>query len=111
MALGSTQPLTEMSIGNLPWGKGRPALKAKMWEPKRLTRLWASEACLSFINYEALHAYFLSLRSNILFSTLLSDTSNGRSSAVCGLYKNAKNFCVYRVEWQNNMRDELENIL
>jgi hypothetical protein len=25
MALESTQPLTEMSIGNLPEGKGRPA--------------------------------------------------------------------------------------
>jgi hypothetical protein len=28
MALGSTQPLTEMSTRNLPGGKGRPALKA-----------------------------------------------------------------------------------
>jgi hypothetical protein len=27
MALGSTQPLTEMSTRNLPGGKGRPALK------------------------------------------------------------------------------------
>jgi hypothetical protein len=27
MALGSTEPLTEMSTGNLPEGKGRPALK------------------------------------------------------------------------------------
>jgi hypothetical protein len=27
MALGSTQPLTEMSISNLPGGKGRPARK------------------------------------------------------------------------------------
>jgi hypothetical protein len=26
-ALGSTQPLTEMSTGNLPGGKGRPARK------------------------------------------------------------------------------------
>jgi hypothetical protein len=25
MALGSTQPLTEISTGNLPGGKGRPA--------------------------------------------------------------------------------------
>jgi hypothetical protein len=49
MALGSTQPLTEMSTRNLPGGKGRPELKAdkliaicetivkKMWEPRRLT--------------------------------------------------------------------------
>jgi hypothetical protein len=28
MALGSTQPLTEMSTMKLPGGKGRPALKA-----------------------------------------------------------------------------------
>jgi hypothetical protein len=28
IALGSTQPLTEMSTGNLPGGKGRPARKA-----------------------------------------------------------------------------------
>jgi hypothetical protein len=28
MALGSTKPLTEMSIRNLPAGKGRPARKA-----------------------------------------------------------------------------------
>jgi hypothetical protein len=48
MALGSTQPLTEMSTGNLPGGKGRPAhnvgnhsaiceqIIRKMWEPRRL---------------------------------------------------------------------------
>jgi hypothetical protein len=28
MALGSTQPLTEMSIRNLPGGKGRPTREA-----------------------------------------------------------------------------------
>jgi hypothetical protein len=49
MAMGSTQPLTEMSTRNLPRGKGRPAREAdkltaiceptvqKMWEPRRLT--------------------------------------------------------------------------
>jgi hypothetical protein len=57
MALGSTQPLTEMSTSNLPGGKGRPVRNAnkhtaicqpivyKMWEPRRLTTLWASKAC------------------------------------------------------------------
>jgi hypothetical protein len=51
MALGSTQPLTEMSTRNLPGGKVRPAREAdnltaicepivyKMWEPRRLTTL------------------------------------------------------------------------
>jgi hypothetical protein len=57
MALGSTQPLTEMSTRNLPGGKGRPAREPdnltaicettvyKMWEPRRLTTLWAFTAC------------------------------------------------------------------
>jgi hypothetical protein len=52
MALGSTQPLTEMSVRDLLGRKGRPAHKAedltsicepnvyKMWEPRRLTTLW-----------------------------------------------------------------------
>jgi hypothetical protein len=30
MAMGSTQPLTEMSTRNLPGGKGRPARKADL---------------------------------------------------------------------------------
>jgi hypothetical protein len=57
MALGSTQSLTEMSARNLPGGKRRPVSKAdnltaiceptvqKMWEPRRLTTLWASTPC------------------------------------------------------------------
>jgi hypothetical protein len=57
MALGSTQPLTEMSTRDIPAGKGRRARGAdnltaickpivkKMWEPRRLTTLWAFTAC------------------------------------------------------------------
>jgi hypothetical protein len=57
MALGSTQPLTEMSARNIPGGKERPAHKAdnltaicepigyKLWEPQHLTTLWVSTAC------------------------------------------------------------------
>jgi hypothetical protein len=57
IALGSTQPRTEMSTRNIPGGKGRPAHKAgnftaiceptvfKMWGPRRLTTLWTSTAC------------------------------------------------------------------
>jgi hypothetical protein len=57
MALGLTQPLTEISTRNLPGGKGRPARKAhnftaicepiveKMWDPRPLTTLWAFTAC------------------------------------------------------------------
>jgi hypothetical protein len=56
MALGSTQPLTEMSTRNIPGGEGRQARKAhsltdicepivyKMWEPQHLTALWVSTA-------------------------------------------------------------------
>jgi hypothetical protein len=57
MALGSTQPLIEMSTRNLPGRKEQPARKAdsltaicepivyKMWEPRRLTTLWPFTAC------------------------------------------------------------------
>jgi hypothetical protein len=57
VALGSTQPLTEMSTRNLPGGKGWLARKVdnrtaiceliveKMWEPQCLTTLWALMAC------------------------------------------------------------------
>jgi hypothetical protein len=46
MSQGSTQPLTEMSTRNLPGGKRRPVHKAdKMWQPRRLTTLWASTVC------------------------------------------------------------------
>jgi hypothetical protein len=57
MALGSTQPLTEMGTRNRAGGKGRPAREAdnltaiyepivqKMWEPRRLTTPWAFTAC------------------------------------------------------------------
>jgi hypothetical protein len=56
MVLGLTKPITEVSTRNLPGGKARPAHKAdnliaiyeptvyKMWEPGRLTTLWASTA-------------------------------------------------------------------
>jgi hypothetical protein len=61
MALGSTQPLTEMSTRNLPGGKGRPAHKTdnftaiyepivyKMWEPRRLRTLWAFTAWVTVL--------------------------------------------------------------
>jgi hypothetical protein len=58
MALGSTQPLVEISTRNLPGAKGGlPERKVdsltaicepivyKVWEPRRLTTLWASTAC------------------------------------------------------------------
>jgi hypothetical protein len=63
MAPGSTQPLTEMSTRNVPGGKGRPAPEAdsvtaiveKIWDPRRLTALWAFRAC-----YSLLQAYYKS---------------------------------------------------
>jgi hypothetical protein len=57
MAMGLTQPLTEMSTRNLPGGIGRPPRKADnltaifeptfkvMWDSQRLTTLWALTAC------------------------------------------------------------------
>jgi hypothetical protein len=60
MALGSTQPLTEMSTRNVPGGKGRPTRKAenltaicesivwKMWETRRFTTLWPSMTCYRY---------------------------------------------------------------
>jgi hypothetical protein len=57
MALGLTQPLTEMTTRRLRGHKGRPLRKAdnfivicrpivkKMWDPRRLTTLWTSTAC------------------------------------------------------------------
>jgi hypothetical protein len=67
MALGATQPLTEMSIRNLPGGKGRPAREAdnlatiyepivwKMWKPRHLTNLSASTACYRDKNYAVIY--------------------------------------------------------
>jgi hypothetical protein len=46
MALGSTQPLTEMSTRNLPGGNGWPANNLTViCEPPRLTVLWVPTAC------------------------------------------------------------------
>jgi hypothetical protein len=57
MALGWTQPLTEMSTRNFPGGKKRPVPRAdnlaaiygaeclKMWEPQPLAILRTSTAC------------------------------------------------------------------
>jgi hypothetical protein len=53
MALGSTQPLTEMSTRNIFWGQGWPVLKADnfttilcrfhvIWKPEIPRTLWAT---------------------------------------------------------------------
>jgi hypothetical protein len=69
MALGSTQPLTEISIRNIPGAKRWQARKAdnltaicesivqKMWEPRRLTTLWASTA-----SYRDRFTFYFALR-------------------------------------------------
>jgi hypothetical protein len=46
-ASGRLSLLTEMSIRNLPGGKGRPVRKADKitWESRRLTALWAFTTC------------------------------------------------------------------
>jgi hypothetical protein len=78
MALGSTQPLTEMSTRNLLVDKERPAREAdnltaiceptvhKMWEPRRLTTLWAFTACF---------------RDSFTFSFYLTSRSSGQDSS------------------------------
>jgi hypothetical protein len=74
MSVWSTQPLTEMSTRSIPggWGKGRTAFKAdnvavvyestvyKMWDPRRLTTLWASMVCSmgSFTYLPYLYIYY-----------------------------------------------------
>jgi hypothetical protein len=82
-ALGSTQPLAEMSTRNFPGGKGRPACKAdnlagihvptvqKMWEPRCLTTLCASTTCYmdSFIYINGLRTFYTS-RTNPRFPEL-----------------------------------------
>jgi hypothetical protein len=47
MALGWTKPLTEMSTRNLSDNLTAicDPIVWKMWEPQRLTTLWASTAC------------------------------------------------------------------
>jgi hypothetical protein len=68
----SIDPITEMSIRNLPGGKGRPERKAdsltaiceptvyKMWGPRRLKALWASTAC-DRDSFTCLHFYLYRL--------------------------------------------------
>jgi hypothetical protein len=75
VALQSTQPLTEMSIRNLPVVKELPVRKAnkqttvtessvqKMWTPRRLTALWASTACC--------FVYFTLFYFNLIYFVLL----------------------------------------
>jgi hypothetical protein len=76
MALGPTQPLTEMSTRNLPGGKGRPMRQAdnftaicepivqKMWEPRHITILWAFAACYRDSFYAKLNTYSLTTLSD-----------------------------------------------
>jgi hypothetical protein len=74
------QPLTEMSTRNLPGGKGRSAREVdnitaicepivwKMWEPRRLTALWAFTACygiaLLLVFYRVDHFSVLTVNFN-----------------------------------------------
>jgi hypothetical protein len=81
MALGSTQPQTEMSTMNLRRGKGRPARKAdnltaisepivyKMWEPRRYITLWTSTACHkdSFTFFFPFYLEYLILKNPKIF--------------------------------------------
>jgi hypothetical protein len=89
MALGSTQPLTEMSTRNLPGGKERQARKAdnltaicepivyKMWGPQRLQPYGPSRPItrivLPFFTFNNIHKnykFWSSLMRNCLRSPL-----------------------------------------
>jgi hypothetical protein len=71
MNLGSTQFLTGMSTKDIPRGKDLPARKAnltaicepivqKMWEPQRLTTLWASMVCYrDSVTFFSLISYYI----------------------------------------------------
>jgi hypothetical protein len=87
MSLGSTQPLTETSTRTLPGSKGRPARKAwqtyrhlwadcldKMWEPRRLTTLWAFTACYRDSFTFSLHKLLYMFRLVLAFYLLSCDT-------------------------------------
>jgi hypothetical protein len=81
MALRSTLHLREMSTMILPGSKGRPARKTdnltaicepivyKMWQPRRLTTLWASTACYRdrFTFYACLPSGLISSASRLQF--------------------------------------------
>jgi hypothetical protein len=88
VALGSTQLLTQMSTRNLLGSKERTARKAdnltaicepiilKMWEPQRLTTLWASTACyrdnFTFTTHYSMR-YFSRKFNMTFFSFLIVD--------------------------------------
>jgi hypothetical protein len=90
MALGSNQPLTEMSTRNRPGGRERPTRKAdnltaiceptvsKMWESRRLTTLWTSMAC--YRDSFTLHFFALTLLSPVFDSTF---SIKGTSIVTC----------------------------
>jgi hypothetical protein len=73
MALGLTQPLTEMSTRNLPEGQRAAEnlidtfeqIVKKIWKPRRLTILWALTACykdsFTFLMFETCQKSFYPL--------------------------------------------------
>jgi hypothetical protein len=109
MTLGSTQPLTELNIRNLPGGKGRLARKAdnltaicerivwKMWEPRRLTTLWASTACNrdSFTFYFLPFIYFLGTCLGL--EVFLSEESWDSTLNLSSYSRNCKTACYIAV--------------
>jgi hypothetical protein len=84
MALGSTQPLTDMTLRKIPGGKGRPAPKtdnftafcqptiSKMLEPRRLTTLWIFKAC-----YRIALLFYLTWFNIKILGILITDRSYG----------------------------------
>jgi hypothetical protein len=121
VALGSTQPVTEMSTRNLSAGKGRPARKhdnltaicepivKKMWEPRPLTILWAFTACYrdSITKYHVIRTYRrvkgyvqAFLTSNIMFLDISIDLVSSKTPSCLYLKKhNVSEIGTSSVDW------------
>jgi hypothetical protein len=102
-ALWLTQSLREMSTRNLPGGKGWAACKAenltpicelivyKMWEPQRLTTIWASTVCYRdsfplFSNHFSLNHFLQDLQEKENINTYLGNENYSHGS-YAALYK------------------------
>jgi hypothetical protein len=107
MAPASTQPLTEVSVRNLPRGKGRPAREAgnltakceptvlKMWEPRPLTTLWASTACYRVSVTFFFTSIYSFCRTGLHFIKRLCGIQNHLKSAKKTLSGNSPNIMIY----------------
>jgi hypothetical protein len=98
VVLGSTQPITEISIRNLPGDKARPARKSDnltaicepiVWnirDPRRLTTIWASTAFYLTLNINRSETVFKVLSVFLVLVVLSRMRIGSVESAEKGLY-------------------------